>query len=205
MTYTLLLDPGHGKDTPGKRSPILPDRRQLLEWQFSRDLAWEIEALAINYAFKVVRIVTEDIDIPLSTRAARVNDYIKKHPDEKCVLISLHGNAAGNGGNWMAARGWEAWTTVGKTNSDKLAEELYRSAEAIFPTGTKLRTDKSDGDKDKEKNFTVIYKTQCPALLTENLFYTNKKECEWLMTDIGRQVIADIHVEGIKRVIDSLQ
>ena len=199
MTYTLLLDPGHGKDTPGKRSPILPDRRQLLEWQFSRDLAWEIEALAINYAFKVVRIVTEDIDIPLSTRAARVNDYIKKHPDEKCVLISLHGNAAGNGGNWMAARGWEAWTTVGKTNSDKLAEELYRSAEAIFPTGTKLRTDKSDGDKDKEKNFTVIYKANCPAVLTENFFYDNIYDCEYMLSMEGLRDIAKVHLTAVNR------
>ena len=199
MTYTLLLDPGHGKDTPGKRSPILPDRRQLLEWQFSRDLAWEIEAFAINYAFKVVRIVTEDIDIPLSNRAARVNDYIKKHPDEKCVLISLHGNAAGNGGNWMAARGWEAWTTVGKTNSDKLAEELYASAEAIFPTGTKLRTDKSDGDKDKEKNFTVIYKANCPAVLTENFFYDNIYDCEYMLSRQGLRDMAEVHLTAVNR------
>ena len=35
---TILLDNGHGNDTPGKRSPIWPDGSQLLEWQFNRDI-----------------------------------------------------------------------------------------------------------------------------------------------------------------------
>ena len=199
MTYTLLLDPGHGKDTPGKRSPLMPDKRQLLEWEFTRDVAWYIESLAQDYYFKVVRLVTEDDDIPLSTRAARANDYIKNHPDEKCVLISIHGNAAGNGSSWMAARGWEAWTTVGKTNSDKLAEELYKSAEVIFPAGTKLRMDSSDGDKDKEKNFTVIYKANCPAVLTENFFYDNIYDCEYMLSLEGLRDIAKVHLTAVNR------
>ena len=33
---TILLDNGHGCDTPGKRSPVWPDGRQLLEWEFNR-------------------------------------------------------------------------------------------------------------------------------------------------------------------------
>ena len=34
---TVILDAGHGKETPGKRSPKLKDNRQLLEWQFNRE------------------------------------------------------------------------------------------------------------------------------------------------------------------------
>ena len=34
----ILLDNGHGCDTPGKRSPVWPDGRQLLEWEFNRDI-----------------------------------------------------------------------------------------------------------------------------------------------------------------------
>ena len=32
----ILLDNGHGYDTPGKRSPIWPDGSQLFEWEFNR-------------------------------------------------------------------------------------------------------------------------------------------------------------------------
>ena len=29
---TVILDNGHGKDTPGKRSPVWTDGAQLFEW-----------------------------------------------------------------------------------------------------------------------------------------------------------------------------
>jgi len=37
-------------------------------------------------------------------------------------------NAAFSDGKWHDATGWEAYTTKGKTKSDKLAECLYKSA-----------------------------------------------------------------------------
>ena len=39
----ILLDNGHGYDTPGKRSPIWPDGSQLFEWEFNRDIVSRIE------------------------------------------------------------------------------------------------------------------------------------------------------------------
>lgn len=41
----ILLDNGHGYDTPGKRSPIWPDGSQLFEWEFNRDIVSRIEIL----------------------------------------------------------------------------------------------------------------------------------------------------------------
>ena len=55
-------------------------------------------------------------------------------------------------------------------------------------------------DLDYEENFTVIYKTVCPAILTENLFMDNKTDVEFLMSDEGRNKIAQIHVNAIKRL-----
>lgn len=195
MTYTLLIDNGHGKNTPGKCSPILDGEGRLLEWEFTRKVAKRCLELAPQYGLNVVILVPEDKDIPLGTRAARANAYIKAHPKERCIFLSIHGNAAGNG-NWMSARGWEAWTTVGKTNSDRLAECLYNAARTILPEGTKIRTDKSDGDQDREKNFTVIFKTNCPAVLTENLFYDNKEDCKYMLSEAGIESIAKVHLAG---------
>ena len=195
--YTLLIDNGHGCNTPGKRSPLLEDgRSRLFEWEFTRRVAQRIAELAPQYDIKPVILVPEDDDVPLSARATRANNYIRNNPSEKCVRIAIHGNAAGNGSSWMNARGWEAWTTVGKTNSDKLAGQLYNAARKFFPSDTKFRMDKADGDQDKESNFTVIYKAICPAVLTENFFYDNLDDCRYMLSYIGIDAIARTHLAG---------
>lgn len=38
----VLLDNGHGENTPGKRSPKRADGSQLLEWQYAREIASEV-------------------------------------------------------------------------------------------------------------------------------------------------------------------
>ena len=91
------------------------------------------------------------------------------------------------------------------TPSDKYATIFFEEAEKLLPDyGMTTRKDMQDGDPDYEDNFTVIYKTWCPALLTENMFFTNKKEVKWLMTSEGRDAIAQIHVNAIKRIIENL-
>ena len=65
-----------------------------------------------------------------------------------------------------------------------------------------LRRDLSDGDNDYESNFTILYKSKCPAILTENLFQDNKIDCEFLMSEQGREVITQIHVNAIKTILN---
>lgn len=194
---TLLIDNGHGSDTPGKRSPLLEDgRSRLYEWEFTRRVRKRIVELAPKYDIKPVILVPEDNDIPLSARAARANNYIRSHPEERCVLVSIHGNASGNGSKWMSARGIEIFTTKGETKSDKYAEQLYSAARKFYPADTKFRTDMSDGDQDKESDFTVIYKANCPAVLTENFFYDNLEDCRYMLSYIGIDAIARAHLAG---------
>ena len=78
-------------------------------------------------------------------------------------------NAAGNDGKWHNATGWEAYTSVGVTSSDRLAESLYKAAKKNL-IGKKLRVEQTDGDQDKEYNFYILKHTLCPAVLTENFF-----------------------------------
>ena len=66
-----------------------------------------------------------------------------------------------------------------------------------------LRKDLSDGDPDFEENFTVIYKTKCPAILTENLFMDNKTDVAFLNSEEGREVITQIHVNAIKHICNA--
>lgn len=202
--FWILLDNGHSRLTPGKRSPKFPDGRQFFEYEFSRDIvkriSEELKKLNINY-----KIVTPEVDedVPLTTRANRVNRYCSKFGKNNCLLISIHANAAGNGKDWMNARGWSIWTTKGKTKSDEYADIFYKEAEKLLPlNGMTLRKDTSDGDFDWEENFTILQKSWCPAILTENLFQDNKTDCEFLMSDKGRDIITQIHVNAIKKIVE---
>ena len=61
----------------------------------------------------------------------------------------------------------------------------------------RFRKDLSDGDLDKEENFYVLKQTHCPAILVENLFFDNRKEAEFLLSDAGQTQIAMTLFEAI--------
>lgn len=172
-----------------------------MEWKYNREICKRLRDIFKEYGWDSRLVVFEDYDISLSERAKRINNICGAYGSNNVLVIDVHVNAAGDGSKWENGTGWECWTTVGQTNSDKLAEELYNAAKVYLPN-TKMRTDRIDGDMDKEKNFTVIYKANCPAVLTENLFMDNKKECEYLLSEEGKQAIVNLHVDGILKYIE---
>lgn len=194
----ILLDNGHAKNTPGKRSPD----SSFFEYEFNRDIVKRISKKLDNLGIKYNILVPEDIqDITPSMRGDRVNSYCTKYGAGNCLLISVHSNTMGSAmgdGKWTKARGWSVYTTKGLTNSDKYATIFYEEASKIIPSlGSRMRPDMTDGDPDWEENFTILYKARCPAILTENLFYDNKEDLAILKSESGREAIAQIHVNGI--------
>lgn len=192
----VLIENGHGINTPGKCSP---DKR-IREYKYTREIAREVVRRLKAQGYDSQLIVPEDADISLGERCSRVNAWCDRLGSKNVCLVSIHLNAAGCG-QWMSARGWEAWTSKGQTQGDKLADCLYDAAKKYLPQGTKIRTDMSDGDKDKESNFTILYRSKCPACLTENLFQDNKEDVEYLLSGAGREAIINLHIEGIKNYV----
>lgn len=193
-----IFDAGHSKVTKGKKSP---DGR-LKEYEYNRMIARmvgaKLDELGIKYHY-TYNLDRED-DLPLSKRAEVANAYARGNGVGKTLLISIHSNAAGNGSSWSKATGWEVYTTKGTTNSDKYAEIFAEEAEKVCAkVGKKVRKDMSDGDKDKEENFTVIYKTICPSILIEEFFYDNKEEMEWMLSEEGKNACVEIIVNSIIR------
>ncbi|MBM6865676.1 N-acetylmuramoyl-L-alanine amidase [Bacteroides caecigallinarum] len=184
----ILIDNGHGEDTKGKCSP---DGR-LKEYAYTREIASRVVTSLKSKGLDAELLTPETEDISLEERARRAN----RCPAAETILVSLHCNAAGNGSDWMSARGWEAWTSVGQTKADKIATCLYDAAEKVL-SGMKIRKDIVDGDPDKESGFYILKYTKCPAVLTENLFQDNREDVDFLLTEEGKQKITDLHVEGI--------
>ena len=189
----ILIDAGHGIETPGKRSPDGTFR----EYLWNRQIADIILEDLGSEGYNVSLVVTETNDIPLITRVNRINAVCNKYGKDDVILVSIHSNAAGNGKDWMNATGWSCYTTKGETKSDILAEMLYDSFERAFPN-RRIRKDVQDGDRDWEENFYIIQKSKCPAVLIENFFYDNKEECHWLMQESVKVRIAMAIEQAIK-------
>lgn len=191
----ILIDNGHGNNTPGKCSP---DKR-LLEYKYNREIAQSVHKQLQKEGYNSIILVPEITDVPLKTRSTRANKYNSKNT----ILVSIHCNAAGNG-DWKTASGWSVWTSNGQTKGDKLADCMFEAAEEILqPMGQKLmKQTYNDGDVDYESNFHIIAKTKCPACLVENFFMDSKKDVEFLLSEKGKKAIIDLHVNGIKKYIE---
>ena len=187
----ILIDNGHGIDTKGKRSPVWqPDNAQLFEFEFNRDIANRIYRMLKKEKVDCELVTPEINDVSLDERVRRVNAW---HQQTPCFLISIHANAGGG-------TGWEIYTSPGKTLSDTFATIIFNEAKMWLPE-FRMRTDYTDGDPDKEANFRILTKTICPAVLTENLFMDNEKDCRFLMSEEGRAIITYIHVNGILKIL----
>lgn len=192
----ILIDPGHGIDTPGKRSPDGLFR----EYLWNRQVADLILEGLVSAGIDASLVVTETNDVSLRNRVNRVNTICNRLGASNVLLVSIHANAAGNGSAWMNAKGWSCYTSKGKTKSDQVAECLYDAFEEEFQD-RKIRKDMSDGDRDWEENFYVLQKSKCPAVLLENFFYDNREECAWMLQEETKRRIAGAAVKGIIKYI----
>lgn len=193
----ILLDNGHGNDTPGKRSPRWADGTQIFEYEFNRDIVRRIARLLAHKGITFDIIVPELTDIPLYVRSNRVNHICSVNGAANCLLVSVHANAGGG-------TGWEVWTSKGQTRADEYAEIFYRQAEQAFPEW-RMRSDTTDGDHDKEAEFAILKKTACPAVLTENFFMDSERDCRFIMSEAGRDRIARMHFDAILECVDHFE
>jgi N-acetylmuramoyl-L-alanine amidase len=195
--YLYIFDPGHGGlvdgkyQTAGKRSPKFADGRVLFEGVNNRDNVQRIMKAFRENGLECVDVVNSEYDVSLVERVKKANKLSK---DRKCVYISIHSDANGDGIKWDQASGMSVYTSKGQTKSDIFAsiviDELYNK----FTSTIKWRTNNTDGDKDQEENFYVLKNTDCPAILCELGFHTNEAETRRMMTLEYKNSIVDAMV-----------
>lgn len=194
---------------PGKCSPD----GKFLEARFSRELMESLVPTMQSYGFNTLvdypNLAPDGINIKaypndwkeqqkaeLNFRVRKVNEICRIYGKDNVIYVSLHVNASGNG-QWMQARGWEVFTSPGKTKSDILATCMWNAAKIYLGDHSTIRSDWSDGDPDKEANYMVLTKTKCPAVLVENLFMDNQEDLKLLTGDIGWMLVERTIIEGI--------
>ena len=192
MDKIILLDNGHGQETPGKRSPLWKDGRQLFEWEFNRDMVRRIILKCEHTGIRAVKLVPETFDVSLEERCKRANLWYDRC-NGNCVVVSIHANACGG-------TGFEVYTSPGQTKADPIATKLIEQLQQDFPE-IKMRKDMADGDPDKEAGFYILKHTKAPAILAENLFMDNEADCQLLMAEDFREKLADSYVEFLKNLL----
>lgn len=188
----VILDNGHGDNTPGKRSPVWSDGKQLFEWAYNRVIVKYIKDYLKLMCISYVDIVTENDDVPLFERINRANFIYKEQRGnyDLIYLVSIHGNAADN----PKAKGIEVFTSAGKTMADPIAQIFFNELKNV---GWRMRPDIQDGDDDKEAAFKILTDTKMPAILTENGFYTNEEECRKMMDFSWNMEITKAHYRAM--------
>lgn len=190
----ILIDNGHGENTPGKCSP---DKR-LREYAYAREIARRVEKCLKCKGYDAQRIVEEETDIPLSVRCKRVNDICKQVGTKNVLLVSIHNNAAGADGKWHAARGFSAHVGLNASSKGKmLAQYLWNEA---IQQGLKGNRSVPAAPYIAQ-NLAICRDTACPAVLTENLFQDNKEDMELLLSEEGKEKVTATHVNAIVEFI----
>lgn len=174
----VCIDPGHAKETAGKRS----FDSSLLEYEFNRVvslwLKYHLERHGVNTIYSCD--VDAVNDASLSERCRTANN---KKAD---LFVSIHANAYGL--TWNSANGWEIYHHKNSTKGKRLAEAIQKTSIPFL--GLKDRGIKTN-------TFTVLTGTNMPAVLIEHGFYTNKEECTKLKSLEFRKKCAIADAKGI--------
>lgn len=195
----IIIDNGHGEETPGKRSP---DGR-LREYKYAREIAIDLLAHLAAAGYDAQLLVPEQRDVPLNSgadsRVKRANAICKRVGAANCLLVSIHCNAAPpNNGQWHTARGWSVLVAQNASaNSKRLAEAL---ADAAAVQGLKVRKP-TPAQKYWVQSLAICRETDCPAVLTENLFQDNRDDVDYLLSDEGRKAIVALHYDAITKYV----
>lgn len=196
----VLIDNGHGANTAGKRSPKMDDGRQLLEYQFAREVASALHKELEELGVKAILVTPETEDITLKERCKRINQYCQQYGTAKCLSVSIHCNAAGSDGAWHDAQGWSVYVSNNASyNSKALATRLAEAADGLEVKVRRPTTRQNYW----AQNLAMCRDTKCCAVLTENMYMDNKEDSRWLLSEEGKNTIVALHVDGILEYIKS--
>lgn len=188
----IILDPGHGRLTPGKCSP---DHR-LEEWLWTRQTCALIREMLSDAHLDCRLTVADDSDISLAQRVNSVN-RICALTSVPPLLLSIHVNASACG-SWGNAHGWSAWVATNASRQSRdLAKTLTRQAESLNLLGNRATPPNQYWTAD----FYILRHTRCPAVLTENLFMDHPGDLEFLLQPSTRQLIARLHADAISHFL----
>lgn len=188
--YLISLDDGHGAETAGKRTPILPNglkskdtgKSFMHENEFNRAVKRKLKDHLERCGFKTLLVAPTDVDTPLKTRTDLAN---AKKAD---AYVSIHANAFDGKFDGNDPEGIETFHYPNSVNGKRLATLVHKH----LIKGTKQK------DRGvKTANFHVLRETNMVSILVEAGFMDNLYEAKLLLSDPFREEVAIEIAKGI--------
>ena len=193
MERLVIIDNGHGAETPGKCSP---DGR-VREWEVNRDIARRLAEALEAEGLRTALLVPGDSDTPLNQRVREANALARKAGGaDSALLVSVHCNAAAADGKWHPARGFASY--VGLNASKKSKELASDITTAVERAGYKVRRP-TPGQGYWVQNLAVCRDTVCPAVLVECFFMDNRADAELLLSGRVRESMAGAVAKAVSK------
>jgi N-acetylmuramoyl-L-alanine amidase len=171
----IYLDPGHGGHDAGAVG------NELKEKDLNLNICKKIEAILKNYDCKIIMSRNTDEFLTLDERTDKAN---KEKAD---LLLSVHINAA----TIATAKGFETYIHP-KAKAATIAFQNVLHDEIIKSIGSSI-----NNRGKKQANYHMVRESNMSAVLTENLFISNKSDAAHLADDQFLQKVAEGHALGI--------
>ena len=193
---TIVIDPGHGGKADGTQNKRLKIKEKDLTLKTAKLLAEKLKRL--GYTVYLTR--TQDIDLTLEQRSKFAN---QKNAD---LFLSLHYNSAMS----EQAQGIETFaysfhghpSTDGNRKNDKLANiHKFDGANTYLAwwIQKKLCTELSAKDRGVRRGrMAVLADLNCPGVLIECGFLSNKAEASKLKTEVHRKALVEAIAHAIQ-------
>lgn len=196
-TYLVFLDDGHGANTPGKRTPYIPElKRSIQENEFNSAVVKVLEEELKRAGVVVFLTAPTDKDTPLKERTDFANktyqDYCNKYgkANVNAAFVSIHYNAFDGSFAGSNPEGSSIYVYLGYKNKEAgmLAEKI-----ANYLKGGTQRQWRGV----LEADFHVLRETAMNAVLSENGFMDNKREAMLMISPEFQKEVATEHAKGI--------
>lgn len=181
--FLIALDDGHGMQTAGKRTPVIPELgRYISENEFNRAVVRLMDEMLRFIGFRTLLVAPTDVDTPLKVRTDLANSK------KANIYCSIHYDAMGS--TWGTAEGHSIFVYPGNLN--KQSGKLAVCIAEYLKQGT---AQKWRGIR--EADFHVLRETNMPAILSENGFMDNPREARLMINLDFQKEVATEHVKGI--------
>ena len=177
----IVLDAGHGGEDPGAI------RDDAIEKEITLEVAKKTKTILEESDYKVGMTRDTDRYIELGDRAKFANERKAK------VFVSIHCNSSED----YSGKGIETYYTEQKGLEDEILAGMIQ--ESLIE-----ETDANDRGI-KGANYTVIVRSDMPAVLVEVGFLTDAEENDLLQNEEYQRKLAKGIAEGIKKYLQSLE
>ena len=205
MSTKWIIDTGHGGMlwgcylTKGKRSPgkLTVDDPGVFEGEFNRNMA-----TSIMLGMSDARIIPGRCDASIRTRIKAINQVCAQYDD--VALVSIHANASRSilgRPKWTDAEGFRVFhARKASGRSRHLASMVDKELSFVNMTDDTHLYHRSIA----ARNYAILRKTKCPAILVECFFMTSPVEARYMSKAGNRVAMSTGITKGMTRYERSL-